>query len=225
MKISIIVPVLNEEILIEKNLILLKSNPNVEIIIVDGGSQDKTVELAENLGFKVLISSQMGRAYQMNKGASIARGEILLFLHIDTHLPPQYQSIIQEILSDTKTIAGAFELEIDRPNFSLCLVEILVNWRSRFFSFPYGDQGIFIKSSIFQEFGGFSNLPIMEDFELIQRLKKRGKITIAKAKVITSNRRWQKLGVWKTTLINQLIIIGYYLGVSPTQLAAWYKQK
>ncbi|MEA5509202.1 TIGR04283 family arsenosugar biosynthesis glycosyltransferase [Crocosphaera sp. UHCC 0190] len=224
-KISIIIPVLNEEKIIEKVLENLVLNANLEVIIVDGYSQDKTVKIAQNMGFQVIIVGQMGRAYQMNQGASIATGDILLFLHADTILPDNYQTIIKNILSDPQTLAGAFELGIDSQQLSFRLIERLVNWRSRFFSLPYGDQAIFIKTSIFRESGGFAQLPIMEDFEFIQRLKKRGKIAIASAKVTTSSRRWQKLGIWKTALINQLIIIGYYLGVSPHQLARLYGRK
>lgn len=191
----------------------------IEIIIVDGGSQDKTVELARELGVKVIVSPQVGRANQMNLGAAAAMGDILLFLHADTHLPTGYLEIIKETLSRPKTVAGAFELAIDDQQKSLRLVERMVNLRSRFCSLPYGDRAIFLKASIFREIGGFPILPIMEDFEFILRLKKKGKITIAPAKVITSGRRWQKLGVLKTTLINQLI---FWV---PTKLARLYGRK
>ena len=220
--ISIIIPVLNEEKLLEKNLCKLKKDSSIEIIVVDGGSKDQTVQIADNSEVKVLFSPKPNRGYQMNKGAVVATGDILLFLHIDTILPNNYQSIIFDTLSNCQTIAGAFELHIDSQQFSLRFLERLINWRSHFFSLPYGDQAIFMKTSVFRAIGGFANLPIMEDFELIQRLKKRGKITIVPAQVTTSSRRWQKLGVVQTTLINQLIILGYYLGVTPEKLARLY---
>jgi rSAM/selenodomain-associated transferase 2 len=224
-KISIIIPVLNEAIQIQKNLFKLLKETDIEIIVVDGGSQDRTVNLVKELGIKVIIASQAGRANQMNSGAAAATGDILLFVHIDTQLPIAYPEIIKQTLMQPQIIAGAFELAIESPQKSLRLVEKMVNLRSRFFSLPYGDQAIFLKASVFNEIGGFANLPIMEDFELVQRLKKKGKIALAPAKVITSGRRWQKLGVVKTTLINQLIILGYYLGISPTKLARFYGRK
>ncbi len=223
--ISIIIPVLNEAAIIEKTLNSLNQQPNIEIIIVDGGSDDHTVTLVESLGFKVISCPQRGRASQMNLGAQMATGDILLFLHADTCVPPDYQQWIQKTLSLSHTVAGAFSLVIDSPRFSRRLIEIMANWRSRFCSLPYGDQAIFLKTATFWELGGFAQLPIMEDFEIIQRLKRKGKITIVPAPVLTSDRRWRKLGVVKTTLINQLVIMGYYLGVSPAKLARLYRKK
>jgi rSAM/selenodomain-associated transferase 2 len=218
---SIIIPTLNEELMIAE--VLKRIGTGVEIIVVDGGSTDKTREIAEELGAKVIISENKGRALQMNLGAKIARGDILLFLHGDTLLPTNYQEVIINTLSQSGIVAGAFELKITGEKKSLRLVEKFVNWRSHFFSLPYGDQGIFLKASIFTDLGGFPDLPIMEDFELIQRLKKIGKIGIVAAAVTTSGRRWQKLGVWKTTLINQLVILGYYLQISPQILKKFYR--
>ncbi|MDY7049062.1 MAG: TIGR04283 family arsenosugar biosynthesis glycosyltransferase [Microcystis panniformis WG22] len=218
---SIIIPTLNEELRIAATL--KQIGAGVEIIVVDGGSTDKTREIAEQLGAKVIISPSKGRAFQMNLGAKIAKGDILLFLHGDTLLPQNYQEQIINTLSQSGIVAGSFELKIDGEEKPLRLVEKLVNWRSRWLSLPYGDQGIFLKASILTDLGGFLELPIMEDFELIQRLKKRGKIAIVSAPVITSARRWQKLGVGKTTLVNQLVIIGYYLKIPPRLLKNFYR--
>jgi rSAM/selenodomain-associated transferase 2 len=223
-KISIVIPVLNEANTINTVLTRILGTSNLEVIVVDGGSQDETVALAQSVGVKV-IAATGGRASQMNAGAGVATGSVLLFLHADTHLPPAFDTLVRQVLQNTGTIAGAFELRIDAELWGIRLIEKMVNLRSHFLSLPYGDQAIFLKTSTFKKIGGFPNLPIMEDFELMRRLKRYGKIAIAPAPVLTSGRRWQKLGVVRTTLINQLIIISYFLGVSPAKLARWYRQR
>ena len=229
-KITIIIPVLNEAETIKSILKQLINNPDLEVIVVDGGSEDNTVILAQEMGVKVIFSPP-GRGKQMNAGATVATGDILLFLHADTQLPSGFAVIVRDILSDPLTvseaepqiIAGAFKLKIDGEGRGLRFTETMANLRSRFCSLPYGDQAIFLKASVFKEMGGFPDLPIMEDFELIRKLKRRGKIAIADSSVLTSVRRWQKLGVLRTTIINQLMIVGYFLGVPPIQLRRFYQ--
>lgn len=223
-QISIIIPVLNEANTIRSVLARVLDAETVEVIVADGGSQDETVAIAKSLGVKV-ISGAAGRARQMNAGAAVATGDIFLFLHADTRLPSGFQTLIPPALNTARTVAGAFELRIDARLRGLRIVERMVDARSRLLSMPYGDQAIFLKASIFHELGGFPEFPIMEDFELVRRLKRRGKIKILSASVLTSGRRWQKLGIVKTTLINQLIIISYLLGVPTDQLARWYRRK
>lgn len=230
-KISIIIPVLNEAGTIQEILTRLQEAKDVEVIVVDGGSRDETLmialsirkTLALSLPIKV-ISTAAGRANQMNAGAAVASGDILLFLHADTRLPARFDTLLLRALQDVGTMAGAFELRIDAPLRGLRLIEKMVKLRSRFLAMPYGDQAIFLKASTFDEMGGFPDLPIMEDFELMLRLRRHGKIALISAPVVTSGRRWQKLGVVKTTLINQVIIAGYFLGVPPTELVRWYRQ-
>lgn len=223
-KISIIIPVLNEAARIASLINQIEKTEEIEIIIVDGLSVDNTAELASNLGVNV-ISTNRGRALQMNTGAKIASGEILLFLHADTELPQGFAALVQDALNQPKIIAGAFELKIEGRHRGLRLIEKLVSLRSHFLQLPYGDQAIFIKAETFQKFGGFPELPIMEDFEFIRGLKRYGKIKILPVAVITSGRRWQQLGILKTTLINQFMIIGYYLGIPPEKLADFYRKK
>jgi len=222
-KISIIIPVLNEANTIRAVLAGLLDARSVEVIVVDGGSRDETVAIAQSLGVKVITAAS--RASQMNAGSAVATGEILLFLHADTYLPTEFETLVRQALQNAGTVAGAFELRIDAQLRGLRLVERMVNMRSRFLSMPYGDQAIFLKATVFHEIGGFPDLPIMEDFELMRRLRRIGRITIVPAPVLTSGRRWQKLGVVKTTLINQLIIAGYFLGIPPTQLVRLYRRK
>lgn len=221
-KISIIIPVLNEAASIATVVQQALTGNNIEIIVIDGGSQDETVDVVQALDVK-LIHSSPGRAQQMNLGAKQATGDILLFLHADTYLPEQFDRMIRQSLTQPQTVAGAFQLKIAADLRGIHWVEKIVNWRSHFFQLPYGDQAIFLKASTFWQLGGFPQLPIMEDFELIRQLRKKGKIAIASAAVVTSGRRWQKLGILKTTLLNQLIIIGYLLGISPDQLVRYYR--
>jgi rSAM/selenodomain-associated transferase 2 len=160
----------------------------------------------------------------MNAGAAAATGEILLFLHADTRLPPQFDEMVVSALLVPGTIAGAFALHIDAPIKSLRLVEVGVNWRSRIMQMPYGDQAIFINKEVFHQIGGFPELPFMEDFEVMRRLRPMGRIAIIPQPVITSARRWQKKGVYKTTLMNQIAIVAYLLGVPPKQILHWYRE-
>jgi rSAM/selenodomain-associated transferase 2 len=229
-KISIIIPVLNEVGTIEKVLASTRSSTNVEVIVVDGGSVDGTFELVRSLGVKVL-SSPTGRACQMNVGALAATGQIVLFLHGDTLLPPEFDTMVRAALKPPKQgyrktpVAGAFALQIDAPLRSLRLIERGVNWRSRFLQMPYSDQAIFLKTETFRQMGGFVELPIMEDFELMRRLKRLGHITIIPVPVLTSARRWLKKGIFQTTLINQIVILAYLLGVLPKHIVGWYRHQ
>ncbi len=223
-KISIIIPVLNEAENIRQAIACTQPSTNIEVIVVDGGSQDDTHKIASDLKVTI-ISSLPGRAVQMNKGATLAKGDILLFLHADTRLPTGFDVMIRTALQPTGTVAGAFALRIDAEVASLRLVEWGVNMRSHFWQMPYGDQAIFLTKETFNKIGNFPELPFMEDFEIMRRLKRTGRITIIPVPVITSARRWLQKGIWKTTLINQIIIIAYLLGVPPQRLIRWYRQK
>ena len=158
----------------------------------------------------------------MNAGAEAAEGTFLVFLHADTRLPERFGRHVRRILTQSGVAAGAFQLQIDAPSTRLRFIEKAANWRSQYLQMPYGDQAIFVRAELFREMGGFPDLPIMEDFELIRRLKGRGRIVIAPAAALTSARRWEKLGALKTVLINQLMVIGFYLGFEPSRLARWY---
>lgn len=223
-KISIIIPTLNESKNIKATLDSTQAARNVEVIVVDGGSEDNTIDIAESLGVKVIAGYQ-NRACQMNAGAMNATGDILLFLHADTLLPVNFDAMIRNALQQPQIVAGAFALRINSPQAGLRLVEWGVKWRSKWLQMPYGDQGIFITKEKFHDVGGFPELPIMEDFELIRHLKTAGKIAFVPVPVITSPRRWLKKGILQTTLINQFVIIAYFLGVSPQKIRSWYRGK
>ncbi len=224
-RISIIMPVLNESANLRRAIESTQPSDNIEVIVVDGGSTDDTCQVAVALGVKV-IASPAGRSKQMNLGAAAATGDILLFLHGDSQLPLGFDRLIRQVMSGKEPpSAGAFRLGIDSPQRLLRWVERGVQWRSQVCQIPYGDQGIFLRAEVFNEMGGFPDLPIMEDFELMRRLRQRGKISIVPQPVMTSARRWLQKGILKTTLINQLMVLGYLGGVSPARLVELYRYK
>ncbi len=220
-KLSIIIPTLNEADTIERTLSQLKEINNLEVIVVDGGSNDKTADLARLQGANV-IKTQPGKANQMNSGAAAATGEVLIFLHADTRMPAGFNHQIVAALAQKGVVAGAFRLAIDSPAAGIRFIERAADLRSRFFQLPYGDQALFMNKAVFETIGGFADLPIMEDFILVRRLRRKGKIIILPPAVTTSPRRWQHFGILKTWLVNQMIIIAFYLGISPERLARWY---
>jgi len=219
--ISVIIPTLNEANDLPQTLDSLRGAENIETIVVDGGSNDGTFGIAEREGCRMVRSSP-SRAKQLNVGAQSASGPVLLFLHADARLPPAFDSAVRSTLNEPGVIGGAFRLRIDAPGRSLRIIERVVDIRSRVFQMPYGDQGIFVNKETFLDLGGFSDFPIMDDFDFVRRLRRRGKVRTASAAVLTSGRRWQQLGPWRTTWINQKIILGYYVGIAPNRLAAWY---
>ena len=223
-RISVIIPTINELDNIEKALKSLKLGNTWEVIVADGGSSDGTVALAKSLGATVIESSPP-KSRQMNQGAARATGDVLLFLHADTRLPDRFDEYILKCLGWSGVVAGAFKLRLESHNSALRIIEHLANWRSRWMKTPYGDQAIFVSSKIFHQIGGFPGIPIMEDFELVRQLRKRGGIVTLSVPVSTSIRRWEKLGILKTTLINQMIIVAHLIGVPPDIIAKWYHRK
>ncbi|MBI2924351.1 MAG: TIGR04283 family arsenosugar biosynthesis glycosyltransferase [Verrucomicrobia bacterium] len=220
-RVSVIIPALNEEKHIAVALDSAQRAGPHEIIVVDGGSTDNTAQRAQDLG-AIVIRSKRGRAHQMNAGAAWATGSVLLFLHADTLLPPHWPRLVTEALLQPSVAAGAFRLKIGEDFPGKRLVECSANFRSRWLRRPYGDQGLFLRRALFEEIGGFADLPIMEDYELVRRLRRRGRIVIVDEGIVTSGRRWRQLGFLRATLVNKLVIAGYHLGVAPQSLAMLY---
>ncbi|MBU0909796.1 MAG: TIGR04283 family arsenosugar biosynthesis glycosyltransferase [Proteobacteria bacterium] len=218
---SIIIPALNEAQNITATLRSTETDEYVERVVVDGGSRDDTVVLARNAGARVILSPP-GRARQLNRGAAEAQGEVFLFLHGDTRLPRGYARLVRETMAQRHIVAGAFGLAIDSPQKRFKWVAGAANLRSRFLQFPYGDQAIFLRAALFRELGGFPEIPVMEDFHLVQLLRRQGRIHILDQQVVTSARRWRRLGFFRTTLINQLMVLGFLLGFSRNFLAKFY---
>jgi hypothetical protein len=218
---SIIIPALNESGEIQAAIESAQKGLPIEVVVVDGGSRDETAQIASKAG-AIVIHAPRGRAVQMNAGAGISRGSHLLFLHADTRLPDGYSLHIRRILNGSAA-AGAFRFGITQPFPGRRLIEWMTNFRARKLQLPYGDQAIFIRRKDFIEMGGFKPMPIMEDYDFIRRLRRRGHIVIADAAALTSGRRWLELGALRTTLINQLMITGYHCGVAPEKLTMFYR--
>jgi rSAM/selenodomain-associated transferase 2 len=222
MKISVIIPTLNEARILRATLQRLRKGINLEIVVVDGGSEDDTISIAKEYTKKVYLSSP-GRAIQMNEGARHAEGEILLFLHADSYISAGGIGKIIPAIIGLPAVGGAFQLAFNSRNVVIRLVAWFANLRARLTRVPYGDQGIFITKKVFQKIEGYPDLPIMEDVELAGRMKKEGKIALLKEKIFTSPRRWEKEGILFTTFRNRALMIGYLLGIPPQRLATCYK--
>jgi len=219
---SIIVPVLDEASTLAATLHPLVGVPESELIIVDGGSQDGTVDVARQFTGQVFKGAR-GRANQMNFGVLQAKGDLLLFLHGDTTLPPAAVELVRQTLTDDTVAGGAFQLRIASPCRALKLIAWGANLRSRYLGLPYGDQALFMRRSVFDAIGGFSPWPLMEDVDLVRRMKRAGRVVVLPSAVTTSARRWEREGIFRTTVRNSLLLIGFWMGLSPAWLAQWYR--
>lgn len=222
--ISIIVPALNEAEGIARMLETLQPlrREGHEVIVVDGGSQDATPEIAERYADRVLRSAP-GRAIQMNLGARQARGKILWFLHADTLIAAETAgNVVAALHHDAAGKWGRCDVRIDGGHWLLDVVAFLMNWRSRLTGIATGDQAIFVSRSEFAAIEGYPNQPLMEDIELSKRLKRRSAPVCLKARVTTSGRRWERNGVIKTIMTMWWLRLAYFLGARPERLAVQY---
>jgi len=221
MNISVIVPVLDEEKSIAATLDALQALAPFEIIVVDGGSSDRTPEIAASFPVKI-ISSERGRARQMNRGAREASGEVLLFLHADSRLPSSALNDINVALRDARYLGGRFDVQLDGAHWLLPLVGRMISYRSRISKVGTGDQGIFVRRDVFERMQGFQDIPLMEDIAFCRALKRRGDVACLRSRVVTSARRWELDGVWRTILRMWAIKLLYFAGVSPARLKQFY---
>lgn len=223
---SIIIPVLNEQELINPLIEHLRGQicgHSCEIIVIDGDRQGRTIKVIRDKDV-ISLTSAKGRACQMNAGAAVARGQILIFLHADTELPPDALKKIGRVMENEKLVAGAFTLKIDSEKLFLKYISACTSRRSRKSKIPYGDQAVFIRKNYFNEIDRFKEIPLMEDVDLMRRIKKRGdKILILPDEVKTSARRWEEEGLFYTTLRNRVLVGLYYLGLNPDKLAKYYR--
>ncbi len=224
-KISIVIPVLNEALNLSRISSALQSiqHQGHEVIIVDGGSADNTLETAYEITDKVIVC-KAGRAFQMNNGADIATGNVLLFLHADTVLPDNTVQIISDSFQN-KNYWGRFDVRLSSSKIVFRLIEKLMNLRSCLTSIATGDQAIFIEKSLFYRVAGFPEIALMEDIEISCRLKKIARPVCIKQKVVSSSRRWENNGVVATVLLMWKLRLYYFLGVSPEKLNRLYSRK
>ena len=227
-KLSLIIPVLSEAEIIGGTLDHIReldTDGTVEIIIVDGDSEGSTIGAIKAEGVRTEVAEK-GRARQSNHGAALATGDVLLFLHADTLLPLNAFALIRATMKDNRCVGGAFDLGFNTRRTIFRIAESYVFLRTRLTKIPYGDQAIFIRRDFFEKLGGYRDLPIMEDVDLMKRIRKRGdKIRIIPEKVRTSPRRYEQEGVVFCTLRNWLLQISYALGISPERLVKWYKSR
>ncbi len=218
---TVVIPTLDEAGNITNTIERLRS-PDSEIIVADGGSRDKTADLARAAGAAV-VTTPGGRAIQQNSAARAASGRVLLFVHADTTLPGDYAGQVFETLMPAGVAAGAFRFKTDFDHWGMRLIEKAARIRSTLFQMPYGDQALFMPRRTFERIGGFPQVPIAEDLFLVKRLARTGRIGLARATAVTSARRWRAIGIWRTTLINYLIAGGCLLGIDPGHLAPLYR--
>jgi len=222
---SIIIPVLGEETGINAlvdHLRALGYGWNLEILVADGHPGRTTLAALDRQGV-VKVPAPRGRAMQMNAAASLATGQVLVFLHADTTLPAGAFQAMENVLADGKAVGGAFDLGIRSTRPSLTLIARVASLRSRITRVPYGDQAIFLTRRAFAALGGYQDLPILEDVDLMGRLKRAGmSIGFARGRALTSPRRWESEGVLRRTLCNWAILALHRLGVSAQRLAAMH---
>lgn len=221
MKISVVIPVLNEEKTIAANLHALRALDPDEVIVVDGGSADRTREISAQMG-ALVITGAPGRARQMNCGAAQATGDILLFLHADTRLPPAALDDVVAALQDRRYLGGRFDVDLDGDHWLLKVVGAMINQRSRITKVATGDQAIFVRREVFARMGGFPDIALMEDIAFCRALKRLGGIACLRSRVLTSARRWEIEGVWRTVVKMWTLKLLFFAGVSPVTLKRFY---
>lgn len=224
MRISIIIPVLNEAPLIVQTLLGLQTlrAAGHEVIVVDGGSKDGSVALSQPFADRVICADR-GRSRQMNAGAKIAKGDILLFLHADTFLPKSSAQSIIDGLKRQGRRWGRFDVRLSGRHYFLRIIEHLMNLRSRFIGIATGDQAIFVRRRLFEAMGGFPDIDLMEDIALSRILKRYGRPLCLRQRVVTSSRRWGEKGVLRTILQMWRLRLAYALGADPKRLTRLYK--
>jgi rSAM/selenodomain-associated transferase 2 len=223
LKISIIVPSWRDAEHLSGLLTALAHLDRVlETIVVDAAGDRRTVEVTEKTGVRVLLCSSPNRGEQMNLGAKMASGDVLLFHHADAELRDAHLAAIESAMSDPQIVGGAFYRKFDARHPRLTWLEPVARFLARHGGTLYGDQSVFVRRGIFFSLGGFAKIPLMEDVEFSRRLRAAGKIAVLDPPVRSSSRRHEECGAWRTSTQNGAFILLYKLGVSPYRLHRWY---
>jgi rSAM/selenodomain-associated transferase 2 len=229
MRISVIIPTLNEKAAISGTIRSARAAGADEVIVADGGSGDGTREAAQGTADAVIVASP-GRAHQMNAGARASTGKALLFLHADTTLPPGSIDSVRDALASEEIAGGGFRVRLGVSHtapfarrIALRITARMINFRSRLFRSFTGDQAIFLRRRCFDRIGGYPEIPLMEDVELSRMMNRSGKTVLLPVRVVTSARRWESHGTARTILRMWALRIAYRLGMSPSRCARWYR--
>jgi len=221
--ISVVIPVLNDAVPLRHLLTQLQTMPHVvEVFVVDGGSEDGGKSATEELGGK-WMEGPPGRGPQLNLGAGESTGDVLWFLHADTTLSERSSEAILDTLRNPECVGGAFRFRLSNTRWYGPLFHFSVNLRSRVFKLPFGDQGLFVRRDLFEEMGGFRLSPILEDLDFVLRLRRKGELRIVPVSIGVSARRWDREGVLRRTVLNWIILFGFFFGVSPEKLVRFYR--
>jgi len=221
--VSVIVPAVNEERHVAAAVGSAWDSGADEVIVVDGGSRDRTCQRAVEAGAQVLVSLP-GRAVQQNEGAGRAAGDVLVFLHADCRLPVDAAVQAEQILADPQVVGGAFRQRIDADGWLYRLLENGNAWRARCRQIPYGDQGLFVRRECFEAVGGFPVVPLMDDLMLARALRRLGRLEFLEGPLVVNARRWEKQGVVRQTLRNWFLLAAWRCGVSLDRLAGFYRR-
>ena len=220
MNIAVVIPALDEAEVIEK-AVASASAGGVTIWVVDGGSRDSTRERARTAGAQVLESTR-GRARQLQAGFLRSKGDVIVFLHADTLLPPGWEKAVRRALGDPETVGGAFRLAFDERGLRMRIVEIAARFRIWALSLPFGDQALFVRRRVLEEIGGIPDVPLMEDVDLVVAMKARGRLAMLDLPATTSARRYSGTGVGRTSISHFLALVGWRLNIDRERLAGWF---
>jgi rSAM/selenodomain-associated transferase 2 len=222
-RIAVIIPALNEEPVICAAVTSAWDAGAAEVILADGGSDDRTVELAQERRCKVVVAPK-GRAFQQNAGARVATADVLLFLHADNRLGASACQQVRDALTRPDVVCGAFRQRIEARGFGYRLLERGNSWRVRWLGLPYGDQAIFLRRGLFEEVGGFPEVRLMEDLVLMTKLRRKAWPILLPGPLLVDARRWQRHGIIRQTLRNWWLLAAYKFGTTPDQPADYYKR-